>query len=284
MKILKALAKYVLPIIIIVYEFTANALVGLALLLIYVAILMYIGRAGLFAFIGNLRYSKGLLDESLAWFKRSFETKKASPRTITSYGYILLKTGHPEEAEQVLDSLLQKKPGKEDELYIKSNLALVYWKTGRLDEAVSTLEAVIAEYKTTTIYGSLGYLLLSKGDLDRALEFNLEAYDYNNTNAIILDNLAQNYFLKGMYNESLEIHEKLLAQNPSFPEAFYNYALLFIELGQKDKALEMLKKAQNAKFSYLSDITPEMVSAKLAEVESSMDTQAEEEDSEDSQD
>lgn len=284
MKVLRILAKYILPIVIIIYEFTVNAFMGLVLLLIYAAVMLYIGRAGLFSFIGGLRYSKGLLDESLVWFKRSYETKKASPRTTTSYGYLLLKTGHPDEAEQVLDSLLKKKPGKEDELYIKSNLALVYWKKGRLDEAVSALEEVIAEFKTTTIYGSLGYLLMLKGDLDRALEFNLEAYDYNNTNAIILDNLAQNYFLKGMYDESAEIHEKLLDQKPTFPEAFYNYALLFIELGQKDKALEMLGKAQNAKFSYLSDITPEMISAKLAEVEGSMDAQTDEECSEDPQD
>jgi tetratricopeptide (TPR) repeat protein len=266
MKIVSALLKFILPIIIIFIAFTSNALAGLALLLIYAAILAYTGRATLFRLIGGTQYSKGNLEQALAWFEKSCNTKKAKPGAIISYGYILLKTGHPDKAEQVLLDLLKKKPGKDNEFQIKSNLSLVYWKKGRLDEAVALLEEVIAEYKTTTIYGSLGYLLIMQGDLDKALKFNLEAYDYNSTNAIILDNLAQNYFLKGMFDESQETYGKLLAQNPSFPEAYYNYALLLVELGQKDKALEMLEKALNSKFSYLSDLTVEKVNKKLEEV------------------
>lgn len=270
--IIKAVIKYILPFIVIIFAFSNNSLAGLALLLLYIVIMLYIGRANLFSFIGNMKYSSSSLDQALIWFKRSSDTKKATMRTLISYAYILLKTGSPDEAGQLLEDLLKKKPNKETELYIKANLALVYWKKSRLDDAVSTLQEVISEYKTTTVYGSLGYLLMMQGDIDKALDFNLEAYDFNNTNSIILDNLAQNYFLKGMYEESQQTYDKLLAQNPTFPEAYYNYSLLLIEQGQTDKAVEMLNKALGCKFSFLSDISKEKITVKLEELESAQGT------------
>lgn len=269
---IKALFKYILPVGIVFFLFSMNVLLGIAVLLIFIAYLLYSGRAGVFTFIGSLRYSRGLTDKALIWFKRGYETQKSSTRSIISYAYLLLKTGNLEESELVLDKFLGKKAKKEDEMYAKSNLALVYWKKGDLDSAVTTLLEVIEEYKTSAVYGSLGYLLILKGDLDKALEFNLEAYEFNSTNTVILDNLGQNYYLKGMYEKSLETYETLISKNPGFPEAWYNYALLLVKLDQGEKAVEMLKKAQESKFSFLSDLTKDLVAEKLREVESSLES------------
>jgi tetratricopeptide (TPR) repeat protein len=267
---IKAILKYILPIALIILLFSANHTAGVALLLIYLAYTLYTGWASICTFIGGLRYSRGLTEEALKWFKRGYDTNRAHSRSVISYAYLLLKTGHTDEAGLVLDKLLEKKPKREEELYAKSNLALVYWKKGDLDSAVSTLQEVIQEYRTSAIYGSLGYLLILKGDLEKALEFNLEAYDYNSENTVILDNLGQTYYMKGIYDKALEIYKTLIAKNPGFPEAYYNYALLLLKLDQKEKAVEMLKKALDSKFSLLSDITKDMVAAKLNEVESAI--------------
>lgn len=268
--LLKPILKYILPVLIIIVIFTANTTAGVAALLVFLGYRLYKGRATLCTFMGSVKYSRGATEEALKWFKRGYETQKSGPKSVISYAYLLLKTGRPDKAGTVLDGLLEKKPGREDELYAKSNLALVYWKKGDLDLAVSTLQEVIADYKTSSVYGSLGYLLILKGDLDKALEFNLEAYDFNSTNAVILDNLGQNYYLKGMYDKSLETYETLIGKNPTFPEAWYNYALVLLKLGHNEKAAEMLKKALNSKFSYLSDITRDMVETKLNEVEEAL--------------
>ena len=269
---IKITLKYILPFVIIIMVILMNPVAGFAALLVFIVYVLYNGRAVLCSFIGGIKYLRGLMDQALKWFKRGYETKKARPKSVISYAYLLLKTGNLVEAGLVLSKLLEKNNSKEDELYAKSNLALVYWKKGDLDSAVSTLQEVIEEYKTSTVYGSLGYLLILKGDLDKALEFNLEAYDYNCANTVILDNLGQTYYLKGMYEKSLETYETLIGKKPGFPEAWYNYALLLLKLDQKEKAVEMLKKALDSKFSFLSDITKDLVAAQLNEVEAALNT------------
>jgi tetratricopeptide (TPR) repeat protein len=144
-------------------------------------------------------------------------------------------------------------------MLLKSNIALVQWKKGQLDDAVATLEEVFAGFKNTAVYGSLGYLLILKGDLEKALEFNREAYDYNNQNAVIVDNLGQNYYLMGEYDSAGEVYEKLLAGKPDFPEPYYNYGLVLAATGCRERALELFRKALEQKFSFLSAITREEV-------------------------
>ena len=67
------------------------------------------------------------------------------------------------------------------------------------------LEEIIKTYETTTVYGSLGYLLILKGNLENALQFNLKAYEYNPSDKIIQDNLGQNYYLLGQYEKAKDI-------------------------------------------------------------------------------
>ena len=57
-----------------------------------------------------------------------------------------------------------------------------------------------------------------------------------------------------------------MEMKPTFPEAFYDYALLMEALGDKTAALEALDKALYCKVSFLSDITREKIENKLAEL------------------
>ena len=103
--------------------------------------------------------------------------------------------------------------------------------------------------------------------MDKALKFNQEAYEYNDSNSIIMDNLGQAYYLNGDYSKAAEIYEKLMAANPTFPEAYYNYGLVLLAMGKKEEALEMMKKALNYDFTYLSTVTKENVEEKIREVQ-----------------
>ena len=164
-----------------------------------------------------------------------------------------------------MQQILKSNPKAEDITYTKSILALVLWKKGELDAATDMLTEVMQTYKTTSVYGSLGYLLILKGDLDKALQFNLEAYDYNASDKVIQDNLGQNYYLLGMYDKSREIYEALMEKSPTFPEAWFNYGLLLEKLGEPERALESMKKALEYKFSYLCCISREDIEAKIQE-------------------
>lgn len=262
MKILKA----ILPILAVVILFLYNPLIGLAAMLALLIYLLVTGRAAIYSFLGNAKYGQGKLDASLQWIGRAVKTGKAKPRVVTAYGYLLLKTGNLTEADAVLSKNLKSGLSKDDEMHAKSNYALVLWKKGDLDGAIAMLEELIAEYETSTVYGSLGYFLILKGDLEKALQLNLKAYEYNGSNTVIQDNLGQTYHLMGENEKAAEIYEKLMAANPQFPEAYYNYGLVLEALGQPEKALEIMEKALHHKLSFLSTITMEEIEAKLDEL------------------
>ncbi|NJD01619.1 MAG: tetratricopeptide repeat protein [Ruminiclostridium sp.] len=264
-KVINFLLKFAVPVILLIILFSYNSLVGLAALLLAIAFLFYKGRASAFANIGKLKYSGGNIEEALTWFERAYATGKSKPATTTSYAYLLLKTGRLEESETILNKLISSRPDKDNEMLAKSNLALAIWKKGCLDDAIALLEAVINDYKTSAVYGSLGYLLILKGDLEKALQFNLEAYEYNDSNTVILDNLGLVYHLTGQFEKSAEIYEKLMLKNPTFPEAYYNYGLLLSDINQTEKAVEMMEKALNYKLSFLSTIKREDIEQKLEE-------------------
>jgi len=263
----QSLVFFILFIVVMIMLFKANALYGLAFILFSLVAFCIIKRAAIFAFLGRTSYYKGDMEKGLRWFKKAYKSGSAKPQTITSYAYLLLKTAKIQEAEDILESLLRTKLEANDRMMVRSNMALVQWKKGNLDEAIQTLEEVITSYETTNIYGSLGYILIQKGDLDKALEFNLKASDYNSTNTIIMDNLGQTYYLRGEYDKAVEIYENLMDSNPSFPEAYYNYALVLKEKNEIEKALETARKSLNYSLSFLSTIVKEDIDNLIKDLE-----------------
>ncbi len=259
--------RFVLPIIIVIIAARFNKWIGMAALLVYLLILVYVSRARIYTIIGTRKYGLGRLDEAIKWFGRAYATRLAGTRTAVNYSYLLLKNGELQKSESVLQKAMEERPGDQDIPYLKSILALVLWKKGELDQAVEMLEEVIKVYRTTSVYGSLGFMLVEKGDLEKALQFNLEALDFNPRDSIINDNLGQNYLLLGQYDKAREVYEKLLEKAPSFPEPYYNYGLLMEKLGNREKALESMRKALNMKFSFLSTITREEVETAISRLE-----------------
>jgi len=222
----------------------------------------------IYAIKASSAYQKGNIQETLTWLDKAYKTGSAKVSLVTTYGYVLLKYGKLEEARKIIDEQLSSSNLSKVERYkVKSNSALALWKKGQLDEAISMLEEMIPHYINTSVYGSLGYLYNLKDGLEKALKFNLEAYDYNNTNGVILDNLGQTYFLKGDFEKAAEIFNKLMDLKPKFPEAFYDYALVLDKMGDKEKCIEKLRNALLYKPNYLSAITTEDIESKLAQME-----------------
>lgn len=264
------IAGLAIPAVITIIAGKINIWLGVAVFLVYLAGLIYLNKSLIYSMVGSRNYTLGKTSEALKWFKKAHDTKRAGARISVSYAYILLKNGDLAACEDILQQVMNNNPGAQDVPYIKSILALVLWKKGELDNAVEMLEEIIKTYKTTSVYGSLGYLLILKGDLEKSLKFNLEAYEYNSSDKIIQDNLAQNYFLLGLHDKAEKIFKPLLESTPSFPEPYYNYGLLLEKTGETGRALEYMKKAMNYKFTYLSSITREEIEAKIREMESNV--------------
>lgn len=263
----KALLYFILPVAAIIAGYRFHWIAGTALLFAYVGYIFYANLPSVYTVIGQIKYNKGTMEEAIKWFGKAYETGRARPQLGISYGYLMLKNAQVDESEKVFNEILKTKLSEDDKMLVKSNIALVLWKKGKLDEAVELLETVYKDFKTTNLYGSLGYLLILKGDLDRALQFNLEAYEYNNSNSIILDNLGETYYHRCEYDKAEEIYEKLMENKPSFPEAYYHYALVLTKKENYQKALEMIRKALTFTTTFLSSVSREEIEKKAEEIE-----------------
>jgi len=267
-KLLRILVYTVVPIILIIVLFRWNKWFGLLGIVLWLSVIILVNRSSIYFIRGKIQYGKGNLDEAIKLFKKAVSNGKASVETMASYGFVLFKAGHLQEAEEVLDKAVKSSSTAEQKNLAKSNLALVLWKKGNLDEAVTLLKEVISEYKTTAVYGSLGYMAIEKGDLEYAMKINLEAYEYNSDDPIIIDNLAHLYHLTGDMEKSSELFEKLIEKEPHFPEAYYDYGRYLEDTGKYEEAFKMYNKALDCPFNFNSTITKEQISERCDKVKS----------------
>lgn len=226
--------------------------------IVIAACLIYIvvRRANLVAIPAKMAYSKREYAKSMKIFKTADKIGNLNVSNKMLLGYVCLRCGELDEARKHLRlcSTLTKRDSAERNR-VNNLLALVSWKEGNLDEAIEALEDVIAGgYKTTVIYQNLGIFYNLSNDKERALKFNLEAYDYNSDDDIICDNLADSYAACGEYEKAEELYKKMMEQEtpPRFPEAYYGYGEVLIHLGKKEEGLELIREALTKPFSYLS--------------------------------
>ena len=160
------------------------------------------------------------------------------------------------------------KAKKDVKVQVKQNYALLLWKEGNLTEAIKVTEEIIKDYKNTVVYGNLGYFYILAGMKEKALELNLEAYDFASDDAVICDNLAYSYYMNDDNDKAEEIYISMHGGKnpPAFPECYYNYGLVVLKKGDKEKAKELFEKALLQKFSYLSDLDKQTVEKAIAEL------------------
>lgn len=227
------------------------------------AYFIYTKRGAVYVVMANFGFRKGGLPLALSWFRKAYLTRTMDVQTEVTYGFLLLKSGDVDEGEKVLSTLVGRliKEGRSRELPLaRGYLSLAQWKKGDLQGAIENLSELLeGGYRTGSLYGSLGYFLLEKGDLDRALELNLEAAQYDDRDKVIMDNLGCTYFLRNDPAEAEKIYDKLIALEPGFPEAWHNYGRVLSALGKKDEARQAFAKALELPFNALSTVTKDEV-------------------------
>ncbi len=237
--------------------------------IIVCAILIYIvvQRGNFVALFARNKYIKREFEKAAKIFSIASKVGNLNPKNRELYGYSLLRTGKVDEALVVFRGTLPLTKRESGARYqIKNLIALTYWKQGNLQDAIEELEEVTEKgYKNTQIYQNLGILYNLSGKCEKAKKFNEEAYEYNKEDNIIADNLADIYAICGEYEKSAEIYEELIAREPRFPEAYYGYGKVLIELGQKEKGIEMIEKSLEKTFSFMSIRPKEEIEKMLEE-------------------
>ena len=223
------------------------------------AVIIIANRATVMFMLGQLGYNNGDHQGAYKLMKRAYDTTKLAPGLTLMYAYMMIRDGMLSEAEVVLNKvtyLNRRELTKEDLAIANINRSIILWKQDKLADAIELLEEVYQNGgKSTTLYGTLGYFYILDNRISKALDFNKEAYEYNSDNMIITDNLALNYILNSEFEKAEELYKMLFAQNPSFIEPYYNYAMLLEKRMQYDEAMEYYEKALEYPEKYLSTIT-----------------------------
>jgi tetratricopeptide (TPR) repeat protein len=210
--------------------------------------------------------SDGRNDRAVSFYKKASHMFGGNNQYKIEYSLVLMRLGEYKEAEKMLNTvILDRSISKKDKINAKTYRAMAYHKEGRTEEAIEEMQELYETAKTTLVYGLFGYLKQLDGA--SALDFCLEAYDYNSDNRDICDNLLVAYIREGNFEKADEIAENLRDSYPQFLEAFYHSALLEAKRGNKEKAKEFLDKTADCKRSKLTTISEEEIEKLRKEIE-----------------
>ena len=227
-------------------------------------------------FMGNLAgnkalaaHGKGQYQEALALYQDAYSKGMDKPRLLHGYSVLLIRMNEFDKALEVLKKLEQQ-PGLQpkDRVDLHVNYALILWKKGYLDRAMQILEDEFRHLKNGSMYSIIGYLKIEQGDAQEALRFNQEALEYDDSDAVFLDNMGQTYYrLLGDKETAKTYFDKAIAIKPNAIDTNYFLAQYDIECGDLSKAKERLELAAKGIFSPLNYATPVLVAQKLKEID-----------------
>ena len=205
---------------------------------------------------GKTAEAKPKHDQAVALYEQAIKGGCRKPAYLMAYGVLLLRYGRFEESKEALLKA-EHAPGitKNEKHQLRVNFAICQWKLGNLDSAISQLKIAMEEAPNGVIYGSLGYMLIEKarqsGDFAEAVEFNEKALDYDDEDAVVLDNMGQLNLAMGQKEKALEFFTKAHELKPRQVDTLYYLAVLAAERGEKEKAVGYLNDALNGNYSAL---------------------------------
>lgn len=253
-------AIFIVAVIYVLWNaFQANLWVGLVMTLALLAFLYFFWYADFCTNKARAVYPKDA-KKAMKWFSRAYK-KGMNIGQQQIYAYYLMREGEVEKSEKIYHDLLTARLKPETRFKIRSDYAVLLMKTDRVDEALSELEEITANYNNTTTYGTIGYLYLLKNNRRKAEEFNKEAYSYNSDDPVILDNMVQLYIKMGRFSEAKKYADELMEKKPYFIEGYYDAAFTYLKLGDLDVAKEIFAKGKDCKITFMSTINEEDVAA-----------------------
>lgn len=239
------------------------------ILFLSIIILYFVFKKALTIY-ATVLFNGGKKEKALKILEFAYKFLKLSPYNKALYSYFLLKQGELLKASEILNLLLLDKQLKlSDKYFAKSLVAIIKWKQGDINDAVEIMDEILKKFKTTLYYANAGFFYILKGDLLKALELNLKAYEFNSSNGMIQDNLAENYLLLEKYDDAKKIFDELMEKNPKFPEAYFHFGNYYEKINELENAITYYKKALEFDYSFLSPITKNDVLNRLNELEKS---------------
>lgn len=208
----------------------------------------------------NLKYSKGDVEGAMQLYQEAYEGGLKEVKILLPYSVLLIRAGRYQQARDILIKIQSYPMPEESKRQLFVNYASCVYKMGEIEKGIELLERLHHKQPSGLVYQTLGYLLVEAGDYDKALAFNLEAYEYDDEDPITLDNLAQCYYRLGNDKEKAkEYFDKALKLKPGQIDTLYFLAQYDLEAGDREAAKKKLETALEGRFSPLNFATKEKV-------------------------
>ena len=160
---------------------------------------------------------------------------------------LVLQHGDIEKARKNLEEMTASS-SKNIRNGAKLSLSMYYWMIRDVDKAIALAEDVKKEKtKSANLYANLCTYYLAKNDKKNYRKTLAEAFHYNATSIALIDIQAVYFILSSDYKKAGITLEKLFSQiDPTYPDPYINYALVYLHYGRLKKAEELAATALQA--------------------------------------
>lgn len=252
-------------IIIGFFMFKISFLFGIILAFSYVIFKISLNKHIIYVIRGSNEYKKSNFNKSLEFYKKAALSPNARINIISTYCYLELQIGSPENANNVLSLIKEKYLINMNDLKVMS--AIISWKRKYINEALTILELLYeTDYRSTTFYEIFGYMLLTEGNLNKALNISIEGYKYDSSNAIIRANIGEIYYKLGDTLNCILFFQELINEEVTFSEPYYYMGILEKETGNISRAKNLLELALQCKESILSNLSKNIIEKAFSEL------------------
>ncbi len=197
--------------------------------------------------LGDMYFRTGRFSEAIAEYRRAIFIDPNNYNALRNLGSATLMTGEFEVAREAIEKVVEIKP----DAIALSNLAIVYYYLGDYEASLKIHEASIEMTPDVhTPWLNLADSLYFAGREDEAVDAYLRAavlaelqLDVDSQDAEALTALAWAKAKTGSVEDGLNYARRALELNPADPYSHYFLALVLLENGDRESAVDSLEQA-----------------------------------------
>ncbi|NLM10449.1 MAG: tetratricopeptide repeat protein [Clostridiaceae bacterium] len=191
--------------------------------------------------------------EALKTYERGISVISDNSMLFYNAATLLDEMGDKERAVHYLYKSLEGDELLEDAY---NYLGVLLGQLGRYREAVQVFDRGIKVFESSyRLYFNRGIVLeMSRRLEDAALSF-AKAYELNQQDQVLIYNYAAVLIKLRRYTEAMQIYKTSLTNYPEDAELYYGMSKVYAQMGEKDLAVDLLRKVLESDPSYKSKIT-----------------------------
>jgi two-component system chemotaxis response regulator CheY len=192
--------------------------------------------------LGQLAFARGDANGAIEYYKKVINANPMFVKAYNSLGEIYESMGDIPSAIKYYESAHAISPANTDRLLALSKL---FYKTGETEKADTMMKDAVSDVREdgSTSGHLIGEMYLSKNENEKAVEVLAKANRKNPDDTSIMQSLCEAYRKVGKPAEALELYRTILRITTDNAEVYYKMGKTFMEMGDKSKAIESMKKA-----------------------------------------